>query len=304
MTGRPLERTSRIRGIVLTCLLGCFHFGFMWPALANATPAESLLAKHAGLENRLRQNQFQRPVVLDSTETPNHVTGEIHAVIDYPFPAVSAGLNNPDHWCDVMHLHINTKYCRAVTTPAGTVLKVNIGKKTAEKLSDAPRVEFKYQAAAVATDYIDFRLSAKDGPMGTSDYRIELEAIPLEDGKTFLHLTYSYAMNFTARLAMQAYLATLGSGKVGFTQSGLTGAGQPQYIGGVRALVERNTMRYYLAIDSFLEAAPAAPALRLDRRLQTWFSAVEMYPRQLHEVERADYIAMKRDEYQRQQTAD
>lgn len=304
MTCRPLERAIQIRGIVLICLLGGGLLGLTWPAPANATPAESLLAKHAGLENRLRQNQFQRPVVLDSTETPNHVTGEIHAVIDYPFPAVSAGLNNPDHWCDVMHLHINTKYCRAVATPAGTVLKVNIGKKTAEKLSDAPRVEFKYQAAAVAPDYIEFRLSAKDGPMGTSDYRIELEAIPLEDGKTFLHLTYSYAMNFTARLAMQAYLATLGSGKVGFTQSGLTGTGQPQYIGGVRALVERNTMRYYLAIDSFLEAAPAAQALRLDRRLQTWFSAVEMYPRQLHEVERDDYIAMKRDEYRRQQTAD
>ena len=303
MICRQLERAIQIQGIVLICLLGGGLLGLTWPAPANATPAESLLAKHAGLENRLRQNQFQRPVVLDSIETPNHVTGEIHAVINYPFSLVSTSLNNPDHWCDVMSLHINTKYCHPVVSPAGTVLKVSIGKKTAEELASAFRVVFKYEVGAMAPDYFDFKLSAKNGPMGTSDYRIELEAAPLGDSKTFLHLTYSYAMNFSARLAMQTYLATLGSGKVGFTQTGKPGAGAPEYIGGVRGLVERNTMRYYLAIDSFLDAATAPPGAQLDQRLQTWFSAVEQYPRQLHELDRGEYITMKRDEYLRQQTA-
>lgn len=88
--------------------------------------------------------------------------------------------------------------------------------------------------------------------MGTSDYRIELEAIPLPNAQTFLHFTYSYAMSFPARLAMQTYLATIGYGKLGFTETEPSANGQPQYIGGVRALIERNTMRYYLAIDSFL----------------------------------------------------
>jgi hypothetical protein len=39
------------------------------------------------------------------------------------------------------------------------------------------------------------------------------------------------------------------------------------------------------------------------KRLSDWFDATEQYPRQLHEVSRADYMHMKHDEYQRQQTA-
>jgi hypothetical protein len=36
--------------------------------------------------------------------------------------------------------------------------------------------------------------------------------------------------------------------------------------------------------------------------LQSWFSATERYARQLHEMDRAQYIAMKRAEDLRQQT--
>ena len=137
--------------------------------------------------------------------------------------------------------------------------------------------------------------------MGTSGYRISLEAVPLPNAKTFLHLTYSYAVNFSGRLAMQTYLGTIGAGKVGFSVVGRQDNGQPDYIGGVRGLMERNTMRYYLAIDAFLDAANAAPAARSEKRLQNWFTATERYPRQLHEMDRAPYIEMKRAEVLRQQ---
>jgi len=60
--------------------------------------------------------------------------------------------------------------------------------------------------------------------------------------------------------------------------------------------VERNTMRYYLAIDDYV-AAPAPS--QLEQRLNTWFDATERYPRQLHEMEKPDYLAMKRVEAKR-----
>jgi hypothetical protein len=90
---------------------------------------------------------------------------------------------------------------------------------------------------------------------------------------------------------MQAYLGTLGSDKVGFTPKGASG-----YVGGVRGVVERNTMRYYLAIDAFLDAPRPE---QLDRRLAAWFDATERYARQLHETERSEYLEMKRSEYAR-----
>jgi hypothetical protein len=202
-----------------------------------------------------------------------------------------------------MILHINTKYCHAMVKPTGTALRVHVGKKTPEELADTTRLEFNYRTVAATPEYLQIMLSAKNGPLGTSDYRITLEAMALPNAKTFLHLTYSYTMNFAGRLAVQTYLGTAGSGKVGFTVIGKQADGQPEYIAGVRGLVERNTMRYYLAIDSYLAAASAAPEAQLEKRLQNWFTAVERYPRQLHEMDRSEYLQMKRAEYLRQQTA-
>jgi len=261
----------------------------------------ALSAKYTALSAQLAHNQFGRPLYLVSTETPNHLQGDIYAVLDYPAADVIKALQDPTHWCDILLLHLNTKYCRATTDSNGTELGVNIGGKYYESLQQAFRVNFAYRVAAVTPDYLAVELAAPQGPMGTSDYRIRLETVALPGGKTFLHLTYAYAYNFAGRLAMQAYLATIGSAKVGFTTTGTQNNGQPAYIGGVRGVVERNTMRYYLAIDAYLSAAPAPPAEQFTQRLQTWFAATEHYPLQLHEVDLADYLDMKQREYQREQ---
>ena len=275
--------------------------GVACAALAQTDPAKALRAKYASLEEQLRQNQFKRPLVLDSLEAPNRLQGDIYALVGFPFEAVNDGLNNPYHWCDVMMLHINTKYCHALVESPGAILNLNIGKKTYEELVDTARVKFDYVVIAATTEYFEILLSAKEGPLGTSDYRIQLEAVALPNAKTFLHLTYAYAFNFAGRLALQAYLGTIGSHKLGFSVIGTLADGQPEYIGGVRGLVERNTMRYYLAIDSLLGSADTPAATRNEQRLQNWFTAVEEYPRQLHEMSRQEYLTMKHAEYRRQQ---
>jgi len=129
-----------------------------------------------------------------------------------------------------------------------------------------------------------------------------MEAVALDGRQTFLHFSYSYAYGFAGRLAMKTYLATTGRGKVGFTIVNEQAGGEPEYIHGVRGLVERNTMRYYLAIEAYLGAVAAPPAEQLEDRLETWFAGTERYPRQSAEVDRAAYLEMKRSEYQRQQT--
>jgi hypothetical protein len=69
----------------------------------------------------------------------------------------------------------------------------------------------------------------------------------------------------------------------------------------MRGVVERNTMRYYLAIEAFLGALSELPQAQLEKRLHDWFAAVERYPLQLHEMEQGAYLDMKRREYRRQQ---
>jgi hypothetical protein len=270
--------------------------------LAQSREAELLRARFASLQEPLQHNQFQRPLVLASSETADRLQGEIHATLAYPFNAVKADLSEPGHWCDVLLLHVNTKYCRAAPGPSGAILRVSIGKKTPQDLADVAHVDFQYRLVTDSADFFAVTLDAPDGPLGTSDYRIRLEVVALPNDQSFLHLTYSYATSFTGRFAMQTYLATLGSGKLGFSVQGVMPDGQPDYIGGVRGVVERNTMRYYLAIDAFLSARRALPEAQFEQRLQTWFAAVERYPRQLHEVDRLAYLEMKRAEQLRQQT--
>jgi hypothetical protein len=90
---------------------------------------------------------------------------------------------------------------------------------------------------------------------------------------------------------------------VGFTVVGRQSDGRPRHVGGVRGVVERNSMRYYLAIEAFLGSLSAPPPAQIEKRLHDWIDAVELYPRQLHEMEPSEYLEMKRKEIARLQGA-
>jgi hypothetical protein len=280
----------------------CAGAGLAHAEDADTNSPEVLRAKYAALQDRLSHNPFRKPLALDSIETPGGVTGDIYALVDYPFATAGAALNRPGNWCDILILHLNTKYCRA-SAAAGqkAVLNVSIGKKYDQPLDKAYRVVFAYRVAARTPNYLQVRLNADEGPLSTRNYRIVLEAVPLKKGQTFIHLSYSYSYGLVGRLAMQAYLGTIGRNKVGFTVAGTQADGQPLHIAGMRGVVERNTMRYYLAIEAFLGALSAPPQARLEKRLHDWFAAVEHYPRQLHEMDEGAYLDMKRRETRRQQ---
>ena len=272
-------------------------------AMAQVPPAESgapaMQAKYTELAPQLARNQFQRPLVIDSTESSNAVSGSAYAVINYPYPVVMAAFKDPETWCEVLILHLNTKHCSAEKGRNPAVLALTLGKKTPQELRDAHALGFGFTPAATA-DYLSVRLNAAKGPMGTHDYRIELQAVPVAGDKTFMHLRYAYGYGLTGRLAMQGYMATVGSSKVGFSVVDKQ-AGTKVLVGGTRGAVERNTMRYYLAIDAYLASLSSPPGEQLEKRLQHWFEATERYPRQLREIDRMAYLSMKRGEYQRQQ---
>lgn len=267
---------------------------------ATDASAVALRAKYVALAEQLRSNPHQRPIVIQSSDAGTAVRGDVYAVLDFPFDRVGAGLMDPDHWCDFMMLHINTKYCRIATGPKGPVLRMHVGKKTQEALANTSPLEFSYRVDATESSYLGIDFSADTGPMGTSAYRMVLEVTPVNDARTFLHITYAYSAGLVARMAMQTYLATAGRNKVGFTVVSAPGSRPVVHVGGLRGAVERNTMRYYLAILAYLESADAAPGLRQEKRLQSWFAAVEQYSLQLHEMDLSEYLDMKHAELARQ----
>ena len=288
-----------LRAVACAAVLPLMGMGVAGAAEAGA--AASLRDRYAELKDQLGHTQFRRPLYMDSNESSNGVSGEIYALVDHSFATTDAALYMPSQWCDVLILHLNTKYCRPSTASLGTILQVNIGKKYDQPVDEAYRVDFAYRVAARTANFLQVKLNAEEGPLGTRDYHIVFEAVPAEAGRTFIRLSYSYSYGLMGRLAMQAYLGTTGRDKVGFTVVGKDADGQPNYIGGMRGVVERNTMRYYLAVEAFLGALSVLPSARVEKSLGAWIASVEGYPRQLHEMERGEYLDMKRREYSRQQ---
>ena len=302
MNHMPPDSDNAVRGgnqrWPLRLLGSLLWFALAAMPLAQAQDAASLRSRHAELRDSLAHNPFQRPIHLESTENASDLKGDIYAVIEQPFGVVGPALQGAVHWCEILFLHLNVKQCRAVSAAGGDRLALVAGSKHDQALVDAYRFEFAYQQATPTPDYVQMALTAEHGPMGTSHYRIGLEVVALDAGRSFLHLSYGYEYGTTARLAMQVYLATLGRKKVGFSVVGNQPNGQPKYIGGTRGVVERNTMRYYLAIDAFLGALSEPAPRQLDARLNAWFAGVERYPVQLHELERGEYMALKRGQLQ------
>lgn len=265
-----------------------------------ADPAKALQAQYQAHAQALKENPFQRPIHLESTQAAGKLKGDVYAVIEHPFSLLQGGLQDARHWCDILILHLNVKRCLVSGAQGVPNLAVLLGRKHDQPLIDGQQLSLSYRRAMTAPGYFQISLSADNGPLGTQDYLISVEAIPLEAGRSFMHMSYAYRFGMAARLAMQTYLATLGRNKVGFSVVGKTETGEPRYVDGVRGVIERNTMRYYLAIDAYLDAMQAAPAEQVEARLQGWITSVERYPRQLHEMEREDYLAMKREQIQQQ----
>jgi hypothetical protein len=259
---------------------------------AASNHAAALEARHESLQQQLNSSPFGRPVVLESSDSDERPQGDVYAVVRYPFAAVKNALGRPAAWCDVMMMQTNVKRC----TPGdqGKALSVGFVRKSEQTADDAQMIDFQLATDTAAADYMALKMSADRGPLGTSNYSLALEAAPLDAQRTFLHLSYAYSNGLSARLATNAYLATSGRDKVGFSVVGHDQAGHPTYVAGLRGIAERNTMRYYLAIEALLAAAALPPAQQPERRLEHWAAAVERYPRQLKEMERADYLALKR----------
>ena len=268
----------------------------------GAATAAALSARYAALKSELQNSQFQRPLYVSSAEGKDSVSGEVFALLDSPFATAASVLEKPAHWCDILLLHLNNKYCRPDEEGRATVLHVLVGTKREQALKDAHQVDFIYRVAARSGDYLQVALEAEDGPLSTRNYRIMLEATPADDGRTLIHFSYSYSFGVVGKLAMQAYLTTVARDKVGFTMVPDKARGDARPVGGMRGAVERNTMRYYLAIEAFLGALKVPAPARHEKAFRDWFAATEAYSRQLHEIPENEYLAMKRKEHSRQQS--
>jgi len=264
----------------------------MAPAVVQAQDARALVGRHAGLQKQLADNPFGRALHVESTAGGGRQKGEIHAVIQQPYRVVAPALARPADWCDILTLQVNVKGCRI----SEQTLAAFITRKARDSLDSAHRLDLRFQAAATGKDYLHVVLTSPSGPFGTRDYEIRLEATPLDSARTFVHLSYAYTLGRIARLGMDAYLAGAGRDKVGFSVVDRRPDGAPVYVDGVRGMVERSAMRYYLAIEATAGALSVPAEQRLDARLRHWYTSIMRYPQLREQLGADEYVEMKRRE--------
>lgn len=282
---------ARARRAIATLLLAlAAGFGPAASAAVDSADARRLTALHATLAPRLAQSVFQRPLIIESSEQGDLARGEVFTLLPHRFADVAQGLQRPAQWCQVLELHLNVKRCAAAP---GTVT-LHLGTKREQPLERAHPLTLTFTLEAQEPDLLKVALRARQGPLGTRDYEILLEAVPAGPGTTFMHFGYQVGTSTLARWAMQGYLMTVGRDKVGFSSD--PADGRPGTIRGARAAVERNAMRYQLAIEAYLATPGHTEPAAAERRAAAWFDATEQFAKQLHEVDREDYLAMKRRE--------
>jgi hypothetical protein len=274
-----------VRAALLCAVLAC--------TAAHAQDSDALRARHAALRAQLADNPFGRSLHVESAASGGAHKGEIYAVLDKPYGRVAPALAGPASWCDILTLQVNVKRCDASAGIGGENLAAYITRKARDPLDGAHRVDFRFDAPSAGADYMRVSMSARSGPVGTRDYQIVLEAAPLDAGRTFVRMSYAYTLGTMARFAMDAYLAGAGRDKVGFSVVERLPDGRPVYVDGVRGVIERGAMRYYLAVEAYLDSLAAPSGQRLEARLRNWNSATSRHPQLREQVGRDEYVAMK-----------
>jgi hypothetical protein len=269
-------------------------------AAPPADSAEALRARYVALGEQLANSPIQPGLYLESGDSTRAPRGDAYAVVDYPFATVAAAFATPASWCESLLLHLNVQYCRAGVHDGRPQLSAAVGKKTNQPLDDTHRIDFVYEIAEAGADYTRVELSSVKGPLGTGNYLIALELVALDEQRSFVHIRYSYTQGFITRCAASLYFSTSGRDKVGFTWI-QDDDDAPRLGRGIRGALERNTMRYYLAVDVYLHDFASPAPQRFEQSLEHWFDGTERFARQLHEVARDDYLTMKRGQYLRQQ---
>ena len=259
-----------------------------------------LKEKYEEIEEQLFENAYDIPVYMESNNDENIMSGKVYGIIYHPFNKVSQALSSVTNACEIMPQHLNIKACTYEYKNNKCRLTFYSGRKFYQKADDVQHLNYIFNVTELNDKYFTVTLNTKEDPFDTENSSIGVEAIPLTDSSTFFYLTYKYQYGFFMHLAMSTYLSTFGHNKIGFSIIDTDENNNPIYSGGIRGVIERNVMRYYFAIKSYLDTQTVEKDKRFESRINYWFDLTEKHHKQLYEMDKADYLKYKRMEYQDQ----
>ena len=271
--------------------------------------SESSLAKHLWLgpellysayktmRPQLHTGSIEEPFTLKAQVFDELTVGDVYAVVPHGYDLLANTLTAPQQLCDAIALHINVKGCVIGDSDQHKpLLELYVGRKEYQHPEDAFKVQYEFSVGDRRDNYTLISMTADKGPLRTENIAIYIEFLPIDHQTSFIHFAYSANYGGLARFALNTYLSTLGRNKGGFSEIGVDKQGEPVYTKGIQGIVERNTMRYFFALNSYFSTYAQPEKQRFDASLNRWFDYVEKYRKQLYEVPREEYLKAKHKE--------
>ncbi|HYL80768.1 MAG TPA: hypothetical protein VEU07_08145 [Candidatus Acidoferrum sp.] len=284
---------------LLAILLVILLTGPPLTAWAGEGSAVQLQNRYRALRDGAQRGPFGVPLSVESEDRDDQVSAEVYGIIEHPFEAVKAVLSSPASWCEFAPLHLNVKACTFQAQSPEALLTLYLGRKNYQTPDKASSQIYQFAVHTGEPGYMSVVLSAPKGLFGTTAHRFQLEAAAVE-GRTVVALRSSYVPSVVTRVMTVIYLATVGRNRVGFSREDAGPPESPRYVKGFRGLVERSAMRYYLAFEAFLDFGSAPVTQRFEASINAVYSSMERYPRQLHHMEKEEYLDTKRRERENQ----
>ena len=295
----------RVTRVLCLFLVISFFLFSQWCEIPYAddslhTGHESLIDKYHKIEKELEKSSLTIPFYLESSVSKNASHVDIYGTIKYPFDIVENELQLPTNWCDIILPHSNVRaftYKKVNDTWLLTLYNV---RKFKDPLKKAYQMNFEYRVIAQQPGFFAISLAARKGPFRTKDHQFGLEAIPLDEDRTFIHLRYSYRYSRFGYLLMKSYFSISGAGRIGFSVIGTDSDGNPVYVGGLRGAIEGNVLRYYLTILAYVDTLMIPVEQRFEERMSQWYDLTARYKKQLFEIEKEEYLTYKRQDQESQ----
>ena len=288
----------------------CFSFGVfavaiaVWPGIVFAQEIASVEELQSNLDDFLEwraSNTSGLEFYTGNDPMEDGYRTTVALVIDdVDLDEASVALEDPRSWCELMFLHLNVKACVYGGDPEDQWVRLYMGRKFYQPPKKAEQIELKFKAGNTDGGVSWAELTADEGPYGTSDYYIGLFAIKAEGG-TYAELRSSQKAGGAVQTAQKVYFNTLARKKVGFSVTGTDEEGNPEFVRGQQAMLERNIVRYLLALRAYMLTHHLEGFDGMFKRADMWFDATERYPEQLREVEKDDYLEAKRKEHENQE---
>jgi len=271
----------------------------IFPSSCLAEGQASLFAVYEKMKGSLAaRNPYGVPVHVESEQTKSRIVGRVFGLLDHDIQTFTEVSRSPVHWGEIATLHLNVK-CFSVRRNHGKwEVTFYLGRKYYEPPEEAHKLQLDFRIDELKRDYLRVSLTGGRGPLGIHDYLLSLEVIPVGDNRSFVCFAYAYGFGAIAEMAISSYLQTLGRKKIGFSVVGVDNEGSPIYTRGMRGIIERNVMRYYLAVKAYLDTLHTPQRDRFEKRLNLWFDLTERYHAQLYEYDREYYLACKKREWE------